>query len=284
MPEGPQVLTPEAIRASLRTTTIGRVLRVLGAVASTNALAMTAAQEGAPAGFCVVADRQTSGRGRRGRAWHSPPGFGLYTSILIRPRIAAGEVPLVTLAAGLAAAEAIHDATGAMPALKWPNDVLLSGRKVAGILTEMATIGNQVSHAVVGVGINVHQALGDFPGELHETATSLALATGKSVERSKLAAGLFNAFERWYAQLEAAGSGPLLEAGRRASATLGSVVEVHAEDAWRGVALDLDGDGALLVRDEAGRVRRVLAEDVSIRVPGVEPTHDQREKSSDSDL
>jgi len=264
------VVMPEAIERGLRTTTIGRALRVLDAVPSTNDLAMQAAQEAAPTGLCIVADRQTAGRGRRGRAWESPSGLGLYASILIRPRMPAAQIPLVTLVAGLATAEAIQEATGATPALKWPNDILLCGRKVAGILTEMAMIGTQVGHAVIGVGINVHQAPHDFPEELRESATSLAVATGKAVDRAALAAALFSTFERWYVQLEADGPSSVLEAGRRASATLGSRVRVLAPKPWDGIAVDLDGDGALLVRDEAGAIRRVLADDVSIRVSDAE--------------
>jgi BirA family transcriptional regulator, biotin operon repressor / biotin---[acetyl-CoA-carboxylase] ligase len=269
----PLDLTPDAIQAHLTTRTFGRAARVVGAVPSTNDLAMAAGQAGAPEGLCILADRQTGGRGRRGRGWESPVGLGLYASILVRSSLPAPRIPLITLAAGLAAVDAIQHVTSAIPRLKWPNDVLLEGRKVAGILTETATVGSRMSHAVIGLGINVHQTLGDFPEALQESATSLGLATGARVERAELAASLFNAFERWYVMLEAGEARKLLDAGRRASATLGRAVQVLAGETWRGTALDLDDDGALLVRDEAGVIRRVLSDDVSIRVPA-EASHE----------
>lgn len=262
----PADLAPEAIRRRLRTQVVGRTLKVLADVPSTNDLALEAGRQGAAEGLAVLADRQTAGRGRRGRAWSSPAGTGLYTSILLRPGQPLPQAALLTLVAGLGVVEAIAEAAGLPAGLKWPNDVLVDGRKVAGILAEMASQDEAVSHVVIGIGINVNHGPRALPDELSAVATSLYLATGRSLARGELAAALYNALDRWYRLFREGGGGTILAAARERSATLGRAVEVHGEgEPWRGLAVDLDGDGALLVREEGGGVRRVLAGGVSIR-------------------
>lgn len=264
----PGDLTPERIQARLRTEVIGRSLRVLTEVRSTNDLAMEEGRRGAPEGLAILADRQTGGRGRRGRAWESPAGLGLYTSILLRPECPAAKAPVLTLLAGLATGEAMGEVAGLPVRLKWPNDVLVGGRKAAGILAEMAGADERVSHVVIGIGINVNQGPGDFPAPLLATAGSLFLATGRLTARSELAAALYNSLDRWYRVFRAGRIEAILAAGRERSATLGHAVEVlEGGGRWRGRAVDLDDDGALLVREEGGALRRVLAGDVSIRAP-----------------
>jgi len=254
------------IQAALHTRVVGRSLKVLADAGSTNDLAVEAGRQGAEEGLAILADRQTAGRGRRGRAWASPGGVGLYTSILLRPRRPLSQVPLLTLASGLAAAEAIEEVAGLPARLKWPNDILVNGRKVAGILTETASVDERVSQVVIGIGINVNHAPGDLPAELRPAATSLLLATGRTVARREVAAALYSALDRWYRLFREGDTGAILAAGRQRSATLGRHVEVFEDGArWRGLAVDLDADGALLVQEEAGGVRRVLAGDVSIR-------------------
>ncbi len=151
-----------------------------------------------------------------------------------------------------------------MPArLKWPNDVLLNGRKAAGVLTGTGSTELGISHVVIGIGVNVHQPADAFSGELSQ-ATSLYAATGTLLPRSALAAALCNSLDRWYAVLTQGRIEPLLTAGRERSATLGRPVEVRsATECWQGDALDLDSDGALIVRRENGEVQRVMAGDVS---------------------
>ena len=261
----PPDIAPGAIRAALRSRLIGQSLEVYQEIASTNDRAMAAGRAGAPEGLAVLADRQTAGRGRRGRAWASPSGRGLYTSILLRPRVDPTSVPLITLAAGLAVADGIREVSSLSPQLKWPNDVWLNGRKVAGILTELAMAGPSVSHVVVGIGINVNQRREDFPEELRE-ATSVSLESGRSIVRAALAAVLYNGLDRWYDLFCKGRTESILEEGRRRSATLGKPVRVlGGTEEWQGLAMDLDADGALLVQDEAGTRRRVMAGDVSIR-------------------
>jgi BirA family biotin operon repressor/biotin-[acetyl-CoA-carboxylase] ligase len=262
----PADIAPQTIQSRLTSRVIGRVLQVVEEIGSTNDVAMAAGQAGEPEGLAILADRQASGRGRLGRNWTSLAGLGIYTSILLRPEVPPREAPLLTLMAGLATAEAIEGVAATPAVLKWPNDVLCDGRKVAGILTETATMGQQIRHVVVGIGINVHQRLMDFPADVQTSATSIELTTGHGVERGEVAAALYNAMDRWYAVFRTEGSGAILQPARRRTATLGRPVAVVADQRqWRGIALDLDTDGALLVRDDAGNVHRVLAADVSIR-------------------
>lgn len=259
-------LDPERIRSRLRTEIVGRSLKVLAEVGSTNDLAMEAGRRGAGEGLAILADRQTGGRGRRGRAWVSAAGVGLYTSILLRPGCPAEKAPVLTLVAALATGEAIEEVAGLPVWLKWPNDVLVGGRKAAGILAEMAGADEQVSHVVIGIGINVNHGPGEFPEALRAAASSLFLATGRPTARSELAAALYNRLDRWYRVFREGRIEAILAAGRGRSATLGHAVDVlEGGGRWQGTAVDLDGDGALLVREEGGAVRRVLAGDVSIR-------------------
>ncbi len=262
----PPDLDPAKIQAALRSRLIGRPLEVVEEIGSTNDAALAAGRSGAPEGFAVLANRQTAGRGRRGRAWASPPGVGLYTSVLLRPLQPPGWIPLLTLVAGLAVSEAIREVAGLEPLLKWPNDLLVHGRKVAGILTEMASLDARVSYLAVGMGVNVNHGERDLPEDLLPVATSLRLASGRTIPRCDLAAALYNSMDRWYQVFREGNCERILAHGRQRSATLGQSVDVLAgEERWRGRAVDLDADGALLVQEEGGAVRRVQAGDVSIR-------------------
>lgn len=264
----PPDLDPEQIQGRLRSRVIGRPLEVLGEIGSTNDRIMAAGRDGAPEGLAVIADRQTAGRGRLGRSWASLPGVGLYTSILLRPKLPAGQVPLLTLVAGLAVAEGIENVAGLAPLLKWPNDLLVDGKKVAGILTETASVESRVSYVAVGIGINVGHEAQDLPGEFRATATSVRLASGREVPRGEVAAEIYHGLDRWYEEFSAGRLEAILACGRERSAILGSAVDVLAGDErWSGLALDLDADGALLVRKDNGSLRRVVAGDVSIRMP-----------------
>jgi len=262
----PSDIAVEAIRSRLTGRIIGRRLRVVAEIGSTNDAVMAAGHAGEPEGLAILADRQTSGRGRRGRSWASLPGVGIWTSILLRPPVSPLQAPLLTLMAGLATAEAIASVARVEPLLKWPNDLLLDGRKVVGILTEMTTTGQRIGHVAVGIGINVHQRREDFPESVRETATSIDLAAGCRVDRGEVAATLYDSLDRWYAAVCGDGTSMILQAARARTATLGKPVMVDTgEEKWQGTAVDLDEDGALLVVDARGAIQRVLAADVSIR-------------------
>ena len=230
-----------------------------GRVDSTQAIVFALAADGAPDRTVVVAESQAAGRGRRGRVWQDEPGASLLTSILLRPRLAPAQLPTLSLTAGVAVAEAIASAAGLTARLKWPNDVLVEGRKLAGILLESRLSSAPAASACVvalGIGINVAQRA--FPPELAEHATSVRLAGGGDLDRDVLLVALLEALDRWRARLESEGFAPVRTRWRSLADTLGRTVSV---DGVTGVAVDVDDDGALLV-DEGGRRRRVVAGDV----------------------
>ena len=259
------MLDRERILEGLATRAIGRDLRVFDQVTSTNDVAMALADAGAPHGAAVVAEGQTRGRGRLGRAWASPPGLGLWVSVVLRPSVRAGLAPCLTLLAGLAAAEAIEAEAMVAAALKWPNDVLLDGRKVAGVLAELRAEDQAVRHVVAGIGINVHQRREDFPAELAEAASSIQMATGRAVSRVLLLRRLFLRLETWVHAFAAGGPAPVVAAAAARMPMLGcQVVAVAGQERWEGRAERLEEDGALLLSLPAGGTRRILAAEVTL--------------------
>jgi len=231
-------------------------VRAFGRVSSTMDAAHALAQEGAAEGTLVWAQRQEQGRGRLGRVWESPEG-GIYCSLLVKPQRPATEIPQLSLLMGLSAAEAIRECALVSPRVRWPNDILLNGKKVAGILLEGSNgergTGNGPMHVVVGVGINVSTA----PAELPESATSLFAATGgKSLDPFHLTARLYRRFFRWYDVWAQQGFLTVREALRPHMALFGEVVHIRAgSERFEGTATDLDEQGRLLVRLDSGMIR-----------------------------
>jgi BirA family transcriptional regulator, biotin operon repressor / biotin---[acetyl-CoA-carboxylase] ligase len=210
----------------------------------------------------VIAETQTAGRGRRGRAWASPAGKNLYLSVILRPELPPQRAPELTLVAAVALAQTIAD-SGLEPKIKWPNDIQLGGKKVAGILTELSSEPERVHFVVLGLGVNLNAEPGDFPPEVAELATSLAVARGVSVPRALFTAALCTRLEQWLEVHAQEGFSPVRAAWKGLSATLGQDVLVRTErDELRGIAEDVDESGALLVRDAKGTLHQVLAGDV----------------------
>jgi BirA family transcriptional regulator, biotin operon repressor / biotin---[acetyl-CoA-carboxylase] ligase len=222
---------------------------------STNIDALAAARGGEPHGSVFFADEQTAGRGRGDHKWQSAAGQGLYVSVLLRPELPAARLPLLPLAAGLAAMEAIRVASGLAADLRWPNDLLLGERKAGGILAEAQTDLGVVSYAVVGIGINVHQ--GRFAPDLATPATSLDLETGRAINRQELLVALLESLEReTCALLDSAEVKRILQRVESASTWVrGRRVEVHGPQSCAGVTEGLDENGFLLVRTAEGLVR-----------------------------
>lgn len=233
----------------------GSIIRREDEVDSTNRQARLWAREGAPHGAAVIATRQSAGRGRRGRSWASAPGSGLWFSIVLRPDIPEASYPLLPFAAALATADACKDVTGADVSIKWPNDLLLEGRKITGILVE-----REGTAAVMGIGINVAQKAEDFPPELQDKAGSLTQLTGQAVDMHALETALLNQIERRIDHFD------FLDEYAARCITIGAKVQVvEVTQTYEGTAEGLDETGALLVRDDASALHRVLAGDVSIR-------------------
>ncbi|SPE17789.1 Biotin--acetyl-CoA-carboxylase ligase [Candidatus Sulfotelmatomonas gaucii] len=244
-----------ALDAALSGTLFAGKLHFARTTGSTNADAMAAGRAGAPHGSAYLADEQTAGRGRGDHGWHSAAGEGLYVSILLRPAIPAAHLPLLPLAAGLAAADAICSAASLAVDLRWPNDLLISERKTGGILVEANIESEGPPHAVVaGIGINVHQR--EFPQGLASPATSLDLETGRRISRQLLLVALLKSLERETSELlDPAGAIKIPQRVEQASTWVrGRNVVVHGPQACHGVTAGLDKDGFLLVETAAGVV------------------------------
>lgn len=241
--------------------------RVLSETDSTNSACRRLALEGAPDGTVVLADCQTAGRGRRGRSFQSPAGKGLFFSILWRPDCAPEQLLPLTALSAVAVCRAIRQVCGAQAQIKWPNDLVLSGRKLAGILTEMALEGESghVSHVVVGIGVNVHQRLTDFDGEVAQIATSLDLTLGGSVCRAQLAAALLEEMDTLRREVLFAPEKWLAEY-RAACLNIGKTVQlIWGEEREPAQALAVDDRYGLVVRHRDGRVETLRSGEVSVR-------------------
>jgi BirA family biotin operon repressor/biotin-[acetyl-CoA-carboxylase] ligase len=229
---------------------------------STNDEAARLARAGARHGTVVIAERQTSGRGRDGRAWQSPPG-GLYMSAVLRPPIPVADVPPLTLAIGIGLCEAART-TGAPAVLKWPNDLLVRGRKLAGVLVEAQSQGNKLEAVIVGIGINIH---GELPEPVAETGITLAEAAGTSVDRNAFIERMLANVERWIDRYVSVGIEPIIPAWQERMA-VGLTARATVDGApLTGCVAGLDADGALLLRDDAGNVHRVRSGDVEVLRP-----------------
>lgn len=259
-----RLIEPE-IAKDLGTSLIGRHIVCHDAVNSTNLIAKELARRGAESGTVIVAESQGTGRGRLERRFFSPPGKGIWASVLLRPSFLPQDAPKCTLMAAVAVARAMEQ-FGLRAEIKWPNDILHDGRKLVGILTEMSAEMDRVNYVVIGIGINVNLAPEDFPEELRGIATSLMQMKGQPLPRVAFLQTLLRAMDTLYADVQRTGFAPVLAAWREYTVTLGRPVRVigAAGETFDGTAADIDEDGALLVDTAAGR-RRVLAGDVSIR-------------------
>lgn len=258
----PSPLTADTIAAHLTTRWLGRALHCFEQLESTNTTARELVAGGTPHGTAVIADAQTKARGRLGRSWASPAGKNLYLSIVLRSDLPVDRLPQLSLLAGVATCETIdawHPAT-----IKWPNDVLIDGRKVVGILSELA--GADATRAVIlGIGVNLNAESSDFPAELRDKATSLRLATGREVDRAHFTGALLNHLEARYDQLGREGFDPIAAAWRARAPMLGRPIRVQEPGAVvEGTVIDLAEDGALRLRLADGSEHRVVAGDVTV--------------------
>ena len=241
----------------LNTQELGQVLHFSEELPSTNDRARELADAGADHGEVVIAESQTAGRGRRGRTWASPAGRNLYLSVVLRPNLPPQRAPEITLVASVAACDACRKA-GVEAGIKWPNDLLVGGRKVAGILTELSAEPDLVHWVVLGIGVNLNSGPADFPAELRGVATSLSIERGQPVPRALFAAALLSELEQWLDRHASEGFAPIRAAWCERSVTLGREVRVDADGGeLTGVAEDIDASGALLVRGKGGLVRIV---------------------------
>lgn len=253
------------LEQGLKTKTMGQTIYFYEETDTTNNRARELALEGAPEGTLVVAEKQTAGRGRRGKVWESPLGTGIWMSLVLRPQIMPAEASVLTLLCGLATAEAIEAETGLSAGIKWPNDILINGKKAVGILTEMDCEMSEVHFVIPGIGINVNTA--SFPPEIAEIATSLYLECGKTVSRRRLVHKVLERLEEHYETFLRTGSfAAMLEDYRKHCITLGKEVHVLGREPFFAEVLDITPEGELLVRRaDNGKEEVVFSGEVSIR-------------------
>ncbi len=259
----PDVLAPNLLRRGLRNTLFTKRIHHFFKTDSTNNVAMRLGETGEPHGAVIVAEEQTAGRGRVGRSWHSEKSSGIYLSVLLRPPIAPVDAPVITLLAGLAARDAVAEQAGLAADLRWPNDLLLDGKKLGGILTEMYAEPDHVHFVVVGIGINVNHTR--MPEALAPTATSLRLATGRTHSRLELLARLLRSLDRYYNQFLEQGAGPILRRfAETSSYAQGKRVRIStATETYVGTTAGLEANGLLRVEREDGRLQVVISGDVA---------------------
>ena len=235
--------------------TIGAIIHLFSSCSSTNELAKRLAREGSPEGTVVMAGEQTAGKGTKGRSWFSPPGQGLYASVILRPR--RSDLTLLPLAAALGCVEAVRKATALEAALGWPNDIIWNGRKLGGILCETDFLGNKVDHSILGIGLNIGQEEKDFPVPLRGRATSLRIALGREVERAALETSIWRGLERWYAAFIRGRRDEIIQAYEsKSTIPAGAAVKI------RGEGQELTG----LFRGVDARARLKLERDGEIRL------------------
>lgn len=263
--ESGDVFTEAELKSVISTRVTGHNLVFLDKVDSTNTRAKQLAEAGAPDGTVVVAETQSAAKGRRGRSWMAPAGTGVWFSLLLRPQIEPEHASMMTLVAAMAVEKGIRETTGLAGSIKWPNDVVVEGRKVCGILTEMSADMDCVNHVVVGIGINAN--IRDFPEELKDKATSLFLVSGQVVKRAKLLNAVLLAWEEYYGRyLQTEDLSLLAEEYNEKLAGLHGMVQVLApKGTYAGISRGISHKGELLVEREDGTVTEVMSGEVSVR-------------------
>lgn len=262
----PDLLLPYEIRETLCSKILGqKEIFYFSEIESTNNEAKKQANLGCPEGTIVLAEEQKAGRGRLSRGWFSPSGKGIWLSIVLRPPFNPYDAPKCTLLAAVAVTKAIRKVVQVECGIKWPNDILYQGKKLVGILTEMSAEIDAINYVVIGMGINVNIAQQEFPEELKDIATSLSMITGQEISRLSLLNAILTELEEVYERVIQEGFTEMLDEWRKLSATLGKNVNVVGSGRdFSGLAVDIDQDGALLVKTNEC-LERVLAGDVSIR-------------------
>lgn len=287
----PDCLYPEEVKYDLGTNLVGCEIVYYDSVYSTNDEAKRLAAEGYPEGTVVVAEEQTRGKGRLGKTWFSPRGKNVMFSVLLNPRVNFVQLPQLTILAAVAVAAAIKSVTGLKAGIKWPNDLLVDGKKVCGILSEMSAEMDRINYLVIGVGLNVNVNEEDFPPDIKDVATSLKIAagrakksneqegknskksgkaefpgTGEKINRAELLREMLRQLERYYLVWQRHGLAPVLREWKKSSVNLGQKVRVISSgEVWEGICEDVDFDGTLLLRLPDGSIKRFVAGEVSLR-------------------
>ena len=261
--QSPDILAPAEIKPLLKTKWLGKTVHYFRALDSTNSKAYELANQGAEEGEVVIAESQKKGKGRLGRNWFSPPFSNLYLSVILRPKIPPPQAPLITLMAAVATAEAIEKTYGLQPLIKWPNDILLNGRKMAGLLNEIKSETDRIHFVILGIGVNLNIDEKMFPKEIRSVATSMKREMGQGVSRKIFLASLLQELEKWYTVFLRQGEGVILKSWRERAKIKGRQVKMTSfGETITGRAIDVDSDGALIIETKRGERKRVVAGDI----------------------
>jgi len=260
----PDLILSADIKKNLKTKILGKKIFSYRKVGSTNVLGFRLAETKAEEGTLIVAEEQTKGKGRMGRSWYSPPRLGLWMSLILRPDIPPFKAPGLSICAGLALAQAIGEMAGIEAKIKWPNDCLIDGKKVGGILLELSAELDRINFVIVGIGVNVNHSEKDFPKSLAETSTSVKIKLGKDISRLALLTSFLEKFERIYLDFKKNGLSPQREAIKNFSSLLGEKVAVKfGKEKIEGMAEDIDDNGSLVIKTNKGE-KVVTAGEVTV--------------------
>lgn len=263
--KAPDHVSANEIRLGLKTTVIGTQIHYHETVDSTQKIAQRLGFENAPEGTVVIAEEQVGGRGRLNRVWHSPKSTGVWMSIILRPNLPIPKTPQLTLLTAVAIVQAIDDCTGVEAHIKWPNDVLVNGKKITGILTELQAEADRVHSVIIGIGINVNQTKSDFPQELQSLATSLLIENGEPINRAELIRAVFNRMEKLYNLYLDKGFEPIKLLWESYAISIGKTITARTfTGSISGKTLGITDDGVLKIEDRDGEIHHIYSADIEI--------------------
>jgi BirA family biotin operon repressor/biotin-[acetyl-CoA-carboxylase] ligase len=261
----PEKITADEIRLGLTTEFIGRNLHYEESVESTQRIAHQLAAEDVPEGTVILAEEQIAGKGRMNRKWHSPKYTGVWMSLILRPNIPLTKAPQLTLLTAVAVVQAMEEVTGLTPEIKWPNDILINGKKVTGILTELQAEADRIHSIIIGIGINVNQKKADFPIELQEMASSLFIEKGEKISRAALIRSIFKHFEKLYMLYLEKGFFPIKLLWEGYAVSIGKILKARTlTKVIEGKALGITDEGVLELEDNTGMIHHIYSADIEI--------------------
>ena len=254
---------PFSIKAMLKTKVIGREIIYVEETESTNNDAFDLATKGVDEGWVVIAGRQLGGKGRRGKIWSSPGGQNIYLSVVLRPEVSSKRASLLNILAAVSVAETIDDYVPKGVSVKWPNDVLVNGKKISGILLEMGSEGGSKNFYIIGVGININCSKGDLPEEVSDIATSLYIELGSEVDVKEFLYKLFHRMDNWYGKYTSLEFGDIIDRFKNFCETIGRRIKIEVGGGdISGVAIGIDSNGFLIIEDDDGDIHKAVSGDL----------------------
>lgn len=261
----PEKITANEVRLGLTTKRLGQHIHYEESVDSTQKIALRLSLDGAPEGTVVIAEEQTAGRGRMARPWHSPKYTGVWMSVILRPDLLPQKAPQLTLIVAVAVVQAIEELTTLHPQIKWPNDLLINGKKITGILTEMQAESDRINSVIIGIGMNVNQEKDSYPEELRSIATSLLIETGNKVNRAELIRQVLSKLEHLYDLYLQEGFYPIKILWESYAISIGKMITARMlQGNIYGKALGITDDGVLIMEDEQGKIHYIYSADIEL--------------------